>query len=473
MVPDNVGRLQRTMGQAKDLGYNGIVLEDFKFDILDRLEPEYFHNLKQVSLAAAKLELDLYPVIAKVGYSNGLLTVDPNLAEGVPVTGAPYRVRRDEAAPVASLLHGLTADQVVQVSRFRQYHLSVEVRTKDFISREVTAAVRTTNGRSIAYFDRLPAANQEWQKHEVVFNSLDQDHLEVRPIGWLDGSGEYHCKNATLEEIRLVNVIRREGAPLTVSDQAGITFYQEGKDFEVEKSDTGLMPRPGEYAAYHRPLRLLLPPGSAIGDGQTILVNYYHALVVREGSVTNCLSAEEVYQHIEDQIARVQALLAPKGFLLALDEVRVANWCETCRQRKLTPGQLLADHIRRCIELVHKRSPSADILVWSDMLDPLHNAHDHYYLVNGDANGSWEGLNEEVIIANWNFTAIEASPKWFAQRGHRQVVAGYFDREIDEIGEWARVAANTQGVCGAMYVTWEQDYSHLGTFAGMMWNNLG
>jgi hypothetical protein len=53
------------------------------------------------------------------------------------------------------------------------------------------------------------------------------------------------------------------------------------------------------------------------------------------------------------------------------------------------------------------------------------------------------------------------------------VIAGYFDREISEIGEWAKVAKNTQRVCGAMYVTWEQDYSHLGTFAGLMWNNVG
>jgi hypothetical protein len=199
-------------------------------------------------------------------------------------------------------------------------------------------------------------------------------------------------------------------------------------------------------------------------------VDYYHAVITRKGSVMSCLSAPAVYQLVKDGILGVQSLLQPKGFFLGIDEVQVANWCQSCRQRAMTPGELLAENVRRCVQLVREVSPSAKILVWSDMFDPFHNGHDHYYLVNGDAAGSWEGLDKDVIIANWNFIAIEQSLKWFASRGHTQVVAAYYDRATSEIAEWKRAAPSLPGICGAMYTTWREDYRHLDSFADLMWN---
>ena len=58
------------------------------------------------------------------------------------------------------------------------------------------------------------------------------------------------------------------------------------------------------------------------------------------------------------------------------DEIRVANWCKACRDRKLTPGQLLADNVRQCTEILKSVNPRARIVVWSDMFDPHHNAVD-------------------------------------------------------------------------------------------------
>ena len=91
-------------------------------------------------------------------------------------------------------------------------------------------------------------------------------------------------------------------------------------------------------------------------------------------------------------------------------------------------------------------------------------------IATGDADGSREGLDKDVIVATWNFRAIESSLKWFASRGHRQVMAAYFDHDISEIGEWVKAAASLPGVSGAVYMTWRQDYSPLGRFADLMWN---
>ena len=106
------------------------------------------------------------------------------------------------------------------------------------------------------------------------------------------------------------------------------------------------------------------------------------------------------------------------------DEIRVANWCRACQDRKLSPGQLLAENVRRCTAILKSINPHARVVVWSDMFDPHHNAVDNYYLVNGSLKGSWEGLSREVMIANWNSGKAKESLAFFADRGHKQLIAG-------------------------------------------------
>jgi len=140
----------------------------------------------------------------------------------------------------------------------------------------------------------------------------------------------------------------------------------------------------------------------------------------------------------------------------------VANWCRACQSRKLTPGQLLAENARRCVSILKELNPDARVVVWSDMFDPNHNAVADYYLVNGTLKGSWEGLPRDVIIANWNSGRARESLSWFASRGHRQVIAGYYDDD-DPTGlrRWEDAAHGVEGILGFMYTTWSARYGAL------------
>jgi hypothetical protein len=110
-------------------------------------------------------------------------------------------------------------------------------------------------------------------------------------------------------------------------------------------------------------------------------------------------------------------------------------------------------------------------MVWSDMFDPFHNAPKtgSYYLVKGDGPwyGSWEGLDKDVIICNWNSQKNVRldSLKWFADRGHKQMLAGYYDGPPERITDWLTDAAKVPGVVGVMYTTWQQRYDDLEKFA--------
>ena len=142
------------------------------------------------------------------------------------------------------------------------------------------------------------------------------------------------------------------------------------------------------------------------------------------------------------------------------DEVRTLNWDDSCQQRHLDAGAILAHNARACTKLLR----GANVYVWSDMFDPYHNAVKDYYLVRGDLAGSWEGLDRKVIVVNWNFDKRDESLKFFADRGHRQVIAGYYDGSHDT-RQWLGSAAKVTGVVGIMYTTWRSNYNDLEAFA--------
>lgn len=103
------------------------------------------------------------------------------------------------------------------------------------------------------------------------------------------------------------------------------------------------------------------------------------------------------------------------------------------------------------------------------MFDPHHNAVNDYYLVNGDLAGSWKGLPKDAIIINWNSAKPRESLKFFAKRGHRQVLAGYYDGRADSIREWLAAGENLPGIEGAMYTTWRHHFGELEAFAKNAW----
>jgi hypothetical protein len=151
------------------------------------------------------------------------------------------------------------------------------------------------------------------------------------------------------------------------------------------------------------------------------------------------------------------------------DEFRTLGWDNACSpgHTHKTPGEQLAENVRFCTQQL----TGLDAYVWNDMFDPFHNAvdappkHAPYYLVNGPWAGSWEGLDPSVVIVNWNFGHRDESLKFFADRGHRQLIAAYYDGPIEKTRQWVASAAKVPNVVGFMYTTWKHDYKEIEAFA--------
>ena len=66
-------------------------------------------------------------------------------------------------------------------------------------------------------------------------------------------------------------------------------------------------------------------------------------------------------------------------------------------------------------------------------------------------------------VVNWLHNNAE-SLQFFADRGHPQILAGFYDADPQRIVEWLQTASQVQGVRGVMYTTWVNDYSQLEAF---------
>jgi hypothetical protein len=74
-----------------------------------------------------------------------------------------------------------------------------------------------------------------------------------------------------------------------------------------------------------------------------------------------------------------------------------------------------------------------------------------------------------MVIINWNSGKPDKSLPFFAGRGHRQVLAGYYDAPPEGIVRWLKAGQDVKGIEGAMYTTWQGKFDDLERFAELAW----
>lgn len=486
LVEKNIEKLQEIWSRAAKAGYTHVLLADSKFARLPDMDRRYFDNCERTKRIAADLKLTLVPAVFSVGYSNDLLSRDPNLAEGLPVKNALFVVKDgiarhrpdhavafkpkfdfvDEGVKLDAANHTATVSnnasnarlsQKLKLTPYRHYHVSVQIKTDDYTAHPEIKAL-APDGRSLIWTNLGVKRTQDWTTHHVTFNSLDNTDLTLYLGVWGSAKGTLQWKDWKLEEVGLLNVLRRPGAPLMVKQ--GVKTLEEGRDFEpVKDPKMGVVPFAGEYSVWHDAPDIRT---KNLPDGAELRVSWYHPHVVYDGQVCCCIGDPKLNGVLTDQAKRMRELWKTSDYMMSHDEIRVMNYDPACAQHKQTPGELLADNARFCTKLLE----GSTVYVWNDMFDPFHNAvKGPYYLVNGPFTNSWEGLDKSVVIVNWNFGKRDQSLKFFADRGHRQVIAGYYDHRPEQIKDWLASAAKVQGVVGVMYTTWKNDYAQIEAFA--------
>ncbi len=503
-VDENVDEVIALLDRASAAGYHGVVLSDFKIGLAhtDLPSDAWRPNVTEVLDHATTVGLEVVPAIFPFGYSEGILYTLPDMAEGLPVVGSPLVVRagalvpaegaailddggfesahgdtftawdwQDEGRVVAdrSVVHGGATSahvvagsgnarvvQALAVSPRRQYHVAYHVRTRGWSGGTFQViALDTVSGVPRNYDLVDVAADQDWTRHDFAFVTGEGTSLSLYAGVWTSSSGDLWIDDVTVEETAFHNLIRRDGAPLALTLEDG-TPLVEGVDV-AEVVDVR-----ATFDDWHAPPT---PAAAGLGDGTRIRADFYAVTPIHSYQVGACLTEPAVTAWMEENLAAVLDLFPDAtGFFLEYDEMRQMNTCAACKARGLEPGALLADHVARAIDLVQAGRPGATPYVWSDMFDPHHNAHDDYYLVEGDIAGSWEGLTADTVVMNWNLGNAE-SLAFFANRGLEQIVAGYYDSGDGRTSAQSELTAAAGLVRGLMYTTWTGDFGQLEAYA--------
>ena len=528
LVEANVDNNITLLKRAKSAGYTGFVVADSKFTRWNQLPQRYKDNAKRFRETARSLGLQFVACVAPVGYSNDLLAGDPNLAEGLPVKGAEFQVDgNNDLVPVddsAGFVNGgfesndngkptgwswidapgvstfidssvkvsgssslrmsdpikgapdsgnCRASQLLKVKPFHYYHVSFQVKTEDLDNpNSVEVKAIGKSGQSLSFRSLPIKRTMDWTPLDVTFNTLDNSEVNFYVGIWGGKSGTLWWDDVKIEQGGFVNLVRRPGAPFKVTSLDGKTVYREGIDLQpVSDPKMGNAQWPGDYDTWHTPPAVKIVPGHGLKAGDRVVADYYHTALIYDGQAMVCMAEPKTDQLLLDVVKQVHTFLHPDGYMLSHDEIRMTGWDESCERSGKNPAQLLADNVRKCTNMVKNEDPGKRIFAWSDMFDPNHNAakDGFYYLLKGKGpwSGSWLGLAQDVTVFNWNSDPSKrvASLQFFANRGHRQILAGYYDGPTNAIKGWIKDSAGIKGVDGVMYTTWVGDYSKLEDFA--------
>jgi hypothetical protein len=492
------------------------ILFEGGFDRLDMQPPDYIVRLKEARSICRHYHLELIPAGFSTGYGGGLLAHDKNLAEGLLAKDALFVTKGGEArfasensasfvnggfeeyqggqptgylpgektfidtavfhSGKASLrLEGFGSKsndsahiaQEIAVKPYRQYRLSMWVKTED-VKPSVLGGihVQTDDRRSLHPWEPRLAGTTGWRQLVSGFNSSSAAKFKL-DIGVFEGAnggaGKIWIDDVKVEEVGLLNVLRRPGTPVTVRDEKTGTVYQEGQDY-APIADSEL-----NFRWDHEGPVIRILPGGKIEDGARLRVSYYHGTTIYRSEVPVCLSEPKAWAIWDKQARLVHDLLAPHKYMMTMDEVRMANSCEACKRRGLSAAQLLGAATTRQFNAIRALDPKAEIYVWSDMYDPNHNARDKYYLVEGDLTGSWNYVPKDLKMVCWYYEKRQASLAHFSSLGFETLAGAYYDADnLDNPKGWLEALDQTPGAAGIMYTTWGNKYGLLPDFGDLV-----
>ena len=529
LVNNNITFLKSLADTMALYKLNGLQQNDFKYSILQIMGSNYFQNVDTLKKSLKARNIAVIPGVIGLGWSEGILFNDPNLAEGLHAV-TTYVIDADTAKLIpdtrVTIVNGgfeqyntsgvfsgwgfydganqstfvdnavvhsgaasvrctnFTAGNPSGNCRFQvkvncdsngYYVMSVWFKTQNFSGGDFQfLAIGGDDGRVLTSTSLTTQQTADWTRAEVTFNTLNNKSVLLYCGVWGGGNGTIWLDDFTVKSGGLCNVLRRGGTPVSVRNKVTGLLYNEGVDFQTI-SDPKLNASAGNYFPYHTPPTFRRIVNANLHNGDTIRISYYHPYAAvsdntGNGSVMACVSEDTLYSILTDQVKRVDAIYKPATFFMGHDEIRNMNHDLACTSRNLSPVALLADNITRCHDLIRTLSPNADILIWSDMIDSLHNAHNNYYLINGDLTGDWLSIPKDITVVNWNGGLAKPSLQFFAKYGFKQISSPYYDvGNTSSIRSWRIAQEGVNGVRGMMYTTWSVDYRFLGAFSYYSW----
>jgi len=173
------------------------------------------------------------------------------------------------------------------------------------------------------------------------------------------------------------------------------------------------------------------------------------------GSTSYCPSEPVVYDGIMyPAIDNVMEVLDPDTVHFGHDEIVLMNADERCTSRGLTNAQLFAEDVNRLYNRMKQNKPSAEMMMWADMVNGLHNN-----MGTAEALGS---IPRDIVLNPWIYTNITPLTSLFAFFSFQPFIEKgfYFTGSPGEDGyigavEWAlMIAEHRSNAIGLLNAIW-------------------
>ena len=483
--------------------YNGVLLEaadDARIDVCGSWDEATRAAFRRVQLLCEKNGIEVVPSIWSGGYGSPL-SVHPDLAAGVPVRGLRWK-RTGSAGkflPSGSAAAGFsgissrnfTFRPLQDNPNSREFHVFGIEPFRLYRCRYSARAESLNKGHrfQIAFYPKggthddtqlraqrlTRKTDADWFHSQFDFYSDDAVSCRFAVGVWDFTQGVAEVKGVTIAEVPPTALLHREGTPRKIRDAATGRVYEEGRDVVFS-------PARSPWSKEGRsPVTVTFPAGSRVPDGGEIVVDGYAPAVIGWDQYPVCMCDPGLARHFRKSARDIAALMGsfPRKVALSNDEQRAGGTCETCRKSGLSMAQMYANMVKEEMAAVRSVSPKTEMIIWSDMMDPLHNAKPgRYFMCAGGYEGLRDLMPRDLVVGCWYRPDPEASVKGFADAGFATCAATYYDSgSLDSSRRWLRAGNATKGFRGLIYATWGmgnrwdgQDFRFLEGFAEMMKN---
>ena len=506
----DVEKIKSLIDTAANHGLNGMVLSSFDLDSVTHWNEKDIIMLGEIADYCEKKRIELIPTGFSVGYGGGALGHDRNFAAALPADllvksaggkivpdpgdnllangdledqvnnrfkGYVFHDKPGEVSFVDTLAasgrtsirfehfgdfdygHGRISQRVA-VKPGRTYRLTVRIKTQELEPVSGIKAMVYSNGRSLAELQPNVKRTQDWTEMSLDYVNKDETEVVVYVGIWGGKSGKFWLDDLRFSEYGdLSDIVRRDGTPLEMKSRDRIKVFTEGKDFKPIQCLRELDSVP-------------ILPGSSISEGEHLELSCYKIPYVSHSwgkQISLCMSNPKLYEYWEAEARKLHQVMKFKKVLLSMDEIRNGGGCLLCQKRGISMAEILGDCITRQHAIFKSIDPEIEVLIWSDMLDPAHNAHDNYYGVVGDFTGSFKYVPKDLTIMCWYHKIRDKSLGFFSKQGFSTLGAAYYDSaDLSNCREWLDSLRNTPKAQGIMYTTWERKYGLLANFGDLV-----
>lgn len=540
MAVDTPEQILNIVDQGVDAGATAILMNDSKATRWGAGEPQqrWLERMKTVANGIKDRALDLGFNTITLGFCSSLASADPNLVTGYPVVNQPMRAAAGKLYPMstASITNGgfedhqnnqpigfdlqdapgertfidgsvsyigdysLRADAkdnemsriqtTFDVEPNKQHLLVVWLKTEALSARNVMVIIRDADTKKLLttqwpslpqdngkrnYIRKVNNLTTDWTKQKLTFNTQGSTRVSVMLAVFGGTQGSIWWDNLHVRNKPLMNWLRRDDLPTTVTDSNGIALTENEDLAPVIDPNLGNITFPGSYDTYHKTGKISTIPTGKINNGNIVYLSGYHTQVTGRGQVGCSWHNPKVGELVSQVHERLTSEFNPDFYHYNQSEVRTGG-AEPLDKQYMSAGAAFAaataDHIQR----IQAAGGDADILLWSDMHDPLHNAKEDYYQIASSMENSWEGIDpSSVIIANWWSGSklrdkAGASLQHFDDLGFKQIIAGYYEEDVEDNFEaWQNAASGIKGIAGSMFYTNFDGYQDLAEFGEYWW----